>query len=121
LNMASVGILRTPNCEAMPGWSSVLSLPSLTSGSSSAAARSNDGAITLQGPHHGAQKSTTTGMSLFWVWAVKFALLSSIGWPVNTLFLHRPHFGASAALSRGSRLVVSQWGHTTWTILLFIT
>ncbi len=61
LNMASVGIERTPNWAASSGFSSMLSLATFTLPSNCTASSSRAGAIILHGPHHSAQKSTTTG------------------------------------------------------------
>ncbi len=61
LKMASVGIERTPNLAARSGFSSMFSLAILTLPASSAEISSRLGAIILHGPHHSAQKSTTTG------------------------------------------------------------
>src|SRR5690242_14831191 len=61
LKIISVGIERTPNCAASSGFSSILSLAILTLPPSSVAISSSEGAIILHGPHHSAQKSTTTG------------------------------------------------------------
>src|SRR6185312_12483884 len=96
----------------MPCAASVSSLAKRTRGSISAAARANCGAIILHGPHQSAQKSTTTGMSLRATWRSKLASLSAAGWPSKSGLPHWPQMGASARRSRGTRLVVSQWGHT---------
>src|SRR4051812_10696201 len=61
LNSIKVGIERMPNCEAMPGFSSTLTLAILTLPCISVAISSSAGPIIRQGPHHSAQKSTTTG------------------------------------------------------------
>src|SRR5262245_53739005 len=61
LKIISVGIERTPNSAASSGFSSILSLATLTLPLSSVAMSSSAGAIILHGPHHSAQKSTTTG------------------------------------------------------------
>src|SRR5262249_43594666 len=46
-------------------FSSTLTFATLTEPAFSRAISSNTGAIILQGPHHSAQKSTTTGLSWF--------------------------------------------------------
>src|SRR5262249_3026004 len=48
-------------CCAISGFSSMLTLTSLTAPLASRTAFSSAGVSCLQGPHHGAQKSTTTG------------------------------------------------------------
>src|SRR3954466_8803073 len=57
----SVGIERMPSLPAIAGFSSILSLATLILPCISVAISSSDGAIIRQGPHHSAQKSTTTG------------------------------------------------------------
>src|SRR6266516_7185513 len=65
LNINSVGMARMPYCVAIDGDSSMLTLPTLTFPSYSLASSSRIGAIILQGPHHSAQKSTSTGVDAF--------------------------------------------------------
>ncbi len=43
----------------------------------------NCGAIILHGPHHGAQKSTSSGRSLRSTWRENVAVVNSMGSPVN--------------------------------------
>src|SRR6266851_8467912 len=75
-NTISVGIERIPKALANSCCSSVFTLANTTSGCASDA-RSYTGAKPLQGPHHGAQKSTiTVGFSLT-VFS-KFSLVRSI-------------------------------------------
>ena len=59
-----VGMLRMPYWLATLGFSSVLSLNTLILPSNSLAISSTIGATMRQGPHQGAQKSTSTGTSL---------------------------------------------------------
>lgn len=61
LNRMSVGIDRMPSLLATAGFSSMLSLTTLTLPFISEAISSSAGAIMRHGPHHSAQKSTTTG------------------------------------------------------------
>src|ERR1700680_3515107 len=61
LNSINVGIDMMPNLAAVPGFSSTLSLTILTLPLSDLEISSSAGAIMRQGPHHSAQKSTTTG------------------------------------------------------------
>src|SRR5574340_1707641 len=63
LNTRRVGIESTSNRVAVAGFSSTLSLATVIAGYS-AAISSSTGSIMRQGPHHGAQKSRTTGLSL---------------------------------------------------------
>ena len=84
LNSTSVGMLRIANRLPSAGSASVSTLPRRMPGSSRDAACSNCGAIVLQGPHQGAQKSTSSGMSLRASWRSKLALVSATGLPVNS-------------------------------------
>src|SRR5690606_29706891 len=61
LNAITFGIERMLNAPAISGLSSELTLTSLTLPANSAATFSMIGPSMRQGPHHGAQKSTTTG------------------------------------------------------------
>src|SRR5215813_14006426 len=65
LNIISVGIDMMPYFCAVFGLSSTLSLTILTLPPSEPAISSSAGAIMRQGPHHSAQKSTTTGPAAF--------------------------------------------------------
>src|SRR6478672_9113502 len=57
----SVGIERMPSLPATAGFSSILSFATFTLPFISVAISSSEGAIIRHGPHHSAQKSTTTG------------------------------------------------------------
>src|SRR5215211_7106457 len=63
LKTTSVGIETTPSLNAYSWLSSILTLTTLTSDSRSPAISDSTGPIALHGPHQGAQKSTTTGLS----------------------------------------------------------
>src|SRR5712671_3857185 len=66
LNSIRVGIDMTPYLDAVSGFSSTLSLTILTLPLSvPASISSSAGAIIRQGPHHSAQKSTTTAPLAF--------------------------------------------------------
>jgi len=58
-----VGIARMPNSAAIASFSSMLTLAIVILPSNSVASSSRTGAIALQGPHHGAQKSTSSGVA----------------------------------------------------------
>src|SRR5262249_43024017 len=73
LNSIRVGIDMMPYLLAVCGFSSTLSLTILTLPLSEPAISSSAGAIILQGPHHSAQKSTTTGSADLSTWASKSA------------------------------------------------
>ena len=63
-NRTRVGTPRTPNRAWTDGASSTLTLTSLQRPASSLASSSSKGLIVRHGPHHGAQRSTTTGRGL---------------------------------------------------------
>ena len=65
LKIISVGIDITPYFDAVFGFSSTLSLTILTLSPIAPAISSSAGAIIRHGPHHSAQKSTTTGPVAF--------------------------------------------------------
>src|SRR5262245_53716809 len=65
LKIISVGIDWMLYFAAVCGFSSTLSLTILTFSPSDPAISSRAGAIIRQGPHHSAQKSTTTGLVAF--------------------------------------------------------
>lgn len=62
------------------------------------------------GPHHAAQKSTTTGSSVPATKVSKFSSVSSIGAAESRALPQRPHTGSSPSRSSGTRLVERQWG-----------
>ena len=95
LKTISVGIERMAYCEAMACSASVFSFARRIPGSSSAAACSKAGAIILHGPHHGAQKSTTTGISFLPMCLEKLSARNSSGWAANKSWLHFPQRSAS--------------------------
>jgi hypothetical protein len=61
LKIIRVGMPRTPYLAVTDGFSSMFSLAMVTLPPDSAAISSSAGAIWRHGPHHSAQKSTTTG------------------------------------------------------------
>src|SRR5258707_5024838 len=65
LKIISVGIDMIPYLVAVAGFSSTLSLTILTLSPIDPAISSSAGAIIRHGPHHSAQKSTTTGSVAF--------------------------------------------------------
>jgi hypothetical protein len=107
-NRASVGMLRMLKRAARFGWSSVLTFTSRTCGSSWAAACSKAGAIMRQGPHHGAQKSTSTGIWLRAMWRSNPASSSASGAPVNSGWWQLPQSGALERSVVLTRFVVWQ-------------
>jgi len=112
LKTTSVGIERMAYCEAMACSASVFNFARRIPGSSSAAACSKAGAIILHGPHHGAQKSTTTGISFLPMCLEKLSARNSSGWAANKSWLHFPQRGASLRRCAGIRLTAVQWGQT---------
>src|SRR5687768_781182 len=95
LNNNSVGILRILHCSDKEGTASVFSLAKRKFGSRRAAAASNTGAKLWHGPHHEAQQSTITGMSLPDSVASTLSAVNSTGLPINKNSLQRPHLGLS--------------------------
>jgi hypothetical protein len=67
-----------------------------------------------QGPHHGAQKSTSTGIWLRATCFSKRELDSSSGIPVNRALPQVPQTGLCASLANGTRFTASQCGQTMW-------
>src|ERR1700674_1470663 len=65
LKIISVGIDMMPYLAAVAGFSSTLTFTTLSLPCSSPAPSSTMGEITRQGPHHSAQKSTSTGSADF--------------------------------------------------------
>ena len=66
INSASVGIERMRKRSPSSGRPSVLTLITSARPAMLRAAVSSSGAIMRHGPHHGAQKSTTTGTGALW-------------------------------------------------------
>src|SRR5258708_18774898 len=110
-----VGIAWMPNRPASACSSSVLTLASRTVGSRWPAACSNCGAMALHGPHHGAQKSTTKGMSLLAACVSKLWAFRATGCPPNSGAPQWPHLppAPAASFSRGARFSVLQLGQAT--------
>src|SRR5215204_2830760 len=82
-NTDIVGIDRIWNCCAICGFSSMFSLATVSLSLCCVAISSRTGATILQGPHHSAQKSTSTGLSLAstssWNdWSVTFLVLPTV-------------------------------------------
>ncbi len=78
LKIRIVGIARIAYFPAISLLLSTLTLQIFTASPSSSASSSRMGAIALQGPHHGAQKSTTTGVDPPLIAASKLLLSSSV-------------------------------------------
>ena len=73
---------RTPYCAGRLGFSSTFTLATMSLPSYSVASSSSAGPIILQGPHHSAQKSTSTG-----TWRVEHLALERL-----VRHLDRRHF-----------------------------
>jgi len=80
LNSMTVGMLLMPYSVAIRGLSSVLSLKHLIFPEYCFASSSIKGSIIRQGPHHGAQKSTSTGISLSKTRLFHVPSLTSLTW-----------------------------------------
>src|SRR5215210_1101511 len=83
LKRIRVGMLSTSYLAAVCGFSSVLSLTIRRSWRSEAIS-SSTGATTRQGPHHGAQKSTSTGSLDSRTSAWKLLSVTSAIWPATS-------------------------------------
>jgi hypothetical protein len=88
--MVGVGMERMPKRAATDCTLSVFSFAKRAFSANEAALSSNAGAIILHGPHHDAQKSTTTGISLFATWLSKDASSRSIGFVSRSDPWHLP-------------------------------
>src|SRR5687768_4507491 len=76
-------MLRMPYLAAVRGLSSVFSLRNSTLPSYSSASSSTIGATMRQGPHHGAQKSTSTGLSAWRTSSSQLVSVTSAGFAIN--------------------------------------
>src|SRR5579859_6355328 len=90
LNTIMVGIAMIPSCVIHCESSSVLILAIVIWPSYSPASSSRIGATARQGPHQGAQKSTTTGTSDFSTFCSKSASLIAIGLVIRNLLVRDP-------------------------------
>src|SRR6056297_4210718 len=119
LKMNSAGIPRTPMATAEFGLLSTSTLAILILPSISADNSSRAGPICLQGPHHSAQKSTTTGRSEFFTSASKVSSVTAtvaigISLRIGILFEGQRYGGPvspsrSGGLTKGScHMIVGQ-------------
>src|SRR5438477_11091571 len=69
----------TPYLRGVCGFSSMLTLATVTRPSMSSARSLRNGAIILHGPHHSAQKSTSTGSLALSTTASKLLSLTAVG------------------------------------------
>src|ERR1700744_167703 len=92
LKIIRVGIDITPYFEAVFGLSSTFSLTILTLSPIAPEISSSAGAIMRQGPHHSAQKSTTTGPVAF-----STSLSKSASETLPTAIVYLVSFGKDAA------------------------
>src|SRR4051812_12040736 len=83
LKTISVGIDMTSYWADVIWFSSTLSLTTRRSSPRSSASSSSVGAMTRQGPHQGAQKSTSTGVSASSTSAWKLLSVTSEIWPAT--------------------------------------
>ena len=101
-------------------YASVSTFASRARGSSCRAAASNAGAIIRQGPHQGAQKSTSMGISLFSECRRKRSALSrETGFAAKSFDLHLPQTARSVCARRaaGRRFTASQLGQTMFSVV----
>lgn len=96
------------NGKAAEGFDCVSNFANSTRVESCAAASANAGAIIRQGPHHGAQKSTSMGSS---VRAMNFANVTSVsttGCAGRSSSLHLPQMGLSVSFDAETRFTELQ-------------
>src|SRR5262245_34523159 len=104
LNSISVGIDMIPYFAAVAGFSSTFSFTIFTLPPIEPASSSSAGAIILHGPHHSAQKSTTTGWLLLSTSASK-SWSETFETPMAHLLLSLlSAVGAAGALSRAEAM-----------------
>ncbi len=106
-------MLRIRRRDEAAGLASLSTLASTAAPWSSRAACSNWGAIARHGPHHAAQKSTTTGSSLRVTKRSKRESSIAAGLPSSKALPHLPHTGSSRARAASRRLAVLQLGQMT--------
>src|SRR6202142_4610655 len=82
LNKIKVGMPRMLNFGGVAGFSSILSFAMRTLSLFCSAISSRTGAIILQGPHHSAQKSSSTGRSDF---STSLSNVASLVWTILEL------------------------------------
>ena len=73
------------------------------------AASANAGAIILHGPHHSAQKSTSTGSSVACAKRASESPSIAVGVAGSSGSWQLPHLGPSSSRASGTRLRVRQW------------
>src|SRR3954471_3440050 len=93
LNSIIVGMPRTPYLRGVCGFSSILTFATVTRPSISAANSSRNGATILHGPHHSAQKSTSTGSLARSTTVSKLLSLTAVGFIPNPLSNAPPTLG----------------------------
>ena len=113
----SVGIDWIPNRCWRPGALSTLTLTSLSLPGASAASCSSAGLTVRHGPHHGAQKSTSTGTDAPCTRSAKFASPAST--THGSAAWQLPHFVVPAASPR-TRLRRPQLGHLVISSAMFL-
>src|SRR5262249_30626268 len=107
-------MLRTPKRDAVPGFSSMLSLAKRTRPAIEAARSSIIGVMIRHGPHQAAQMSTTTGSGERSTSAAKVASVTVMGLSgAGSGVRHRPQRGRrpSARRSGATLLVAPHTGH----------
>src|SRR4051794_34440140 len=103
LKRISVGIERTSNCAAVCWLSSTLSLTIFSASPRSPAISSSTGATMRHGPHHGAQKSTRTGVSDSRTSAWKLLSVTSEMAPKMWLLQGREKLASESIATRSDR------------------
>jgi hypothetical protein len=109
-----VGMLRTEKRFEVMGFSSTFIFAIRTLPAISIARESMMGVTNRQGPHHGAQRSRSTGKGDCSTSAENVAsVTTTVPCETDRRVLHRPHTGSSPCLifSSGTRLLAPQSGH----------
>ena len=110
-----VGMLRMPNREAISGTASVSTFATTIFPARSPAILIISGATARHGPHHSAQKSTSTGTGTSRINSSNSSgLATTTGWVSGRSgFLQAPHFAFSPKRAAGKRFELEQDGHET--------
>jgi hypothetical protein len=103
-----VGIACTWNFAAVCGFSSTFSFSTFRRPARSAAILSITGATARQGPHQGAQKSTSTGIGDLSTSCAQFASVPFTGSEGNSGFLQLPQLGTLFVGLAASRFSLPQ-------------
>lgn len=112
-NTMKLGMLCTWNRRARSGCASVSTFSTTALPASSVAARCTSGATMRHGPHHSAQKSTSTGTRACWMMSSNSSMFAFNGTASGAIaLLQRPQRPWSARWRAGIRFSAPQFGQT---------